>query len=83
MMSCVYWVERPRCQIVHFFPSIKHPQDTHGGTSATSNIHASHYKSIFISNRRLKLTKYQANAKQHPEAELLTFENYSDSSITL
>ena len=27
------------------------------------------------------MTKYQANAKQHPEAELLTFENYSDSSI--
>ena len=34
----------------------------------------------FISNSRLKLTKNQAYAKQHPEAELLLFENYSHSS---
>ena len=27
----------------------------------------------------LKLAKNQANAKQHPEAELLLFENYSHS----
>ena len=33
----------------------------------------------FISNARLKLAKNQANAKQHPEAELLQFENYSHS----
>ena len=33
----------------------------------------------FINNARLKLAKIQANAKQHPEAELL-FENYSHSS---
>ena len=45
--------------------------------------HAFFYISIFISKTRLKLTKYQANAKQLPEAELLTFENYSDSSTTL
>ena len=31
----------------------------------------------FISNVRLKLTKNEAKAKQHPEAELLLFENYS------
>ena len=31
----------------------------------------------FISNARLKLAKNQAKAKQHPEAELLLFENYS------
>ena len=37
----------------------------------------------FISNARLKLVKNQANAKQHPEAKLLTFENYSHSSSTL
>ena len=37
----------------------------------------------FISNDRLKLAKKQANAKQHPEAELLLFENYSHSSYTL
>ena len=37
----------------------------------------------FISNAKLKLLKNQANAQQHPEAELLLFENYSDSSPTL
>ena len=31
----------------------------------------------------LKLAKNQANAKQHPEAELLLFENYLHSSSTL
>ena len=31
----------------------------------------------------LKLAKNQANSKQHPEAELLLFENYSHSSLTL
>ena len=30
-----------------------------------------------ISNAWLKLAKSQANAKEHPEAELLLFENYS------
>ena len=30
-----------------------------------------------------KLTKNQANATQHPEAELLLFENYLHSSSTL
>ena len=37
----------------------------------------------FISNARLKLAKNQANAKQQPEAELLLFEKYSQSSSTL
>ena len=37
----------------------------------------------FISNVRLKLAKNEANAKQHPEAELLLFENYSHCSSTL
>ena len=36
----------------------------------------------FISNARLKLAKNEANAKQHPEAELLLFENYSHFSST-
>ena len=36
-----------------------------------------------ISNTRLKLAKNQANAKQHPEVELLLFENYSHSSSIL
>ena len=34
----------------------------------------------FISKARLKLPKNQANSKQHPEAGLLLFENYSYSS---
>ena len=38
---------------------------------------------FFISNARLKLAKFQANTKQHCEAELLPFENYSHSSSTL
>ena len=37
----------------------------------------------FISNARLKLAKNQVNAKQHPEAEILLFENYSHYSSTL
>ena len=36
-----------------------------------------------LSNVRLKLGKNQANAKQHSEAEVLLFENYSHSSYTL
>ena len=31
----------------------------------------------------MKLAKNQANAKQHPKAEFLLFENYSHSSYTL
>ena len=31
--------------------------------------------STFVRNTRLKFAKYQAIAKQHPEAELLLFEN--------
>ena len=38
---------------------------------------------IFISDARLKFPKNQTNAKQHPKAELLLFENYSHSSSTL
>ena len=37
----------------------------------------------FISNARLKFAKKLANAKQHLEAELLLFENYSYSSSAL
>ena len=36
-----------------------------------------------ISNTRLKLTKNQANAKQHPESEPLLFENCSCYSFKL
>ena len=36
-----------------------------------------------ISNARLKLTKTQAQTRQHPETEPLLFENYSLSSSTL
>ena len=38
---------------------------------------------LFISNTRLYLAKNQAEAKQHPETELLLFENYSVSSFML
>ena len=38
---------------------------------------------FFISNARLKSAKKQAKAKQHPEAELSLFENYSLTSSTL
>ena len=37
----------------------------------------------FITNARLKLAKNQVNAKQRLEAELLLFENHSNSSSTL
>ena len=37
----------------------------------------------FISNDRLKLQKNQAYGKQHREAEVLLFENYSRSASTL
>ena len=37
----------------------------------------------FISNARLKLTKNQAKSKQHLEAQLLIFENYSLSLCKL
>ena len=37
----------------------------------------------FISNARLKLTKNQARANQHPEAEPLQFQDYSLYSSTL
>ena len=37
----------------------------------------------FISNARLTLAKNHVNAKQHPHAELLLFQNYSHFSSTL
>ena len=37
----------------------------------------------FISYAQLKLVKNQADAKQHPEAELQLFESYSHSSFML
>ena len=46
------------------------------------NIHAFLF-TYFISNARLKFAKNQANAKQHPEAELLLLENHSHSSSML
>ena len=42
-------------------------------------IHAFFISNAFISNAGLKLPKNQADVKQHPEAELLLFENYSYS----
>ena len=47
------------------------------------NIHAFFIHNTFISNARLKLAKNQANAKQHPEVQLLLLDIYADSSYTL
>ena len=38
---------------------------------------------FFVNNTSLKLVKNQAKAKQHPQAEVLLFENYSLSSSIL
>ena len=38
---------------------------------------------FYKQHAKLKLTKNQANAKQHPEVELLLFENYSHYSSML
>ena len=46
-------------------------------------MHAFFISNTFISNVKLKLAKNQANFKQHPQAELLLFENYLHSSPTL
>ena len=40
-------------------------------------------RNTFISNARLKLAKNQANTKQHPEAKLSLFADYSHSSSTI
>ena len=49
----------------------------------TINIHAFFISNTFISKARLKLSKNQAKAKQHPEVEHLLFEKYLLSSSTL
>ena len=49
----------------------------------TFTVHSFFISNTFISNARLKLAKNQANAKQHPEAELSLFENYSHALFTL
>ena len=48
-----------------------------------SETKSNYYTRFFITNARLKLAKNQANAEQHPDAELLLFENYSLSSSTI
>ena len=50
----------------------------------TIKLHAFFYISnSFISKAKLKLTKRQTNEKQHTQAELLLFRNYSHFSSTL
>ena len=46
-------------------------------------LHSFFIRNSFISNARLKLAKNQANAKQHPEAELVLLENHPYSSSML
>ena len=49
-----------------------------------ASLHASFsYKQHFHKQHHAKIGKNQANAKQHPEAELSTSENYLYSSSTL
>ena len=47
--------------------------------------HYTHFfiSNTFVSNAWLKMAKIQANAKQHPQAEILLFEYYSHSWSTL
>ena len=47
------------------------------------DIHAFYTRDTFISNAMLKLAKNQANAKQHPEIELLLFKKYPHPSSTV
>ena len=47
------------------------------------DIHAFFISNTSTRNARLKLAKDQAKVKQHPEAELLLFENYTLSSFIL
>ena len=46
-------------------------------------MHAFFISNTFKSNASLKLAKSQVTSKQHPEIELLLFENYLHSSSTL
>ena len=48
-----------------------------------ANLYAIFIRNTFINKARLKLAKNQTNAKQHPEAEIVLFKNYSYSSCTL
>ena len=48
-----------------------------------NQLHVFFISNTLISNTRLKLAENQANGKEHPEAELLIYENYSHSSSTL
>ena len=52
------------------------------GADSFSCMHAFFISNTFIRNARPKLEKNQTNAKQHPEAELLLFENCLHSSST-
>ena len=46
-------------------------------------LHAFLYKQYFSKQRQAKIGKNQAKPTQHPETELLLFDNYSLSSPTL
>ena len=53
-------------------------------SSGTSmELRAFFISNTFISNTRLKFAKKRAKSKQHPQAELLLFENHSLSSSML
>ena len=48
-----------------------------------ASIHAFFINNTFVSNARLKLATKSGKSKQHPEAELLLFENYLHYLSTL
>ena len=52
-------------------------------TDTYLSINAFFISNTFMCNVELKLAKYQANAKQQPEAEFWLFQNYSHSLSTL
>ena len=52
-------------------------------TEILRKVHAFLISITFITNTRLKQTKNQEKAKQHPEAKFLLFGNYSLSSSAL
>ena len=58
----------------------KYRLNSSGFSRLAFDIHTCFISNTFINNDRLKLAKNKAKAKQHPQAELLLFENYSLSS---
>ena len=79
MFRCINVNIEKLCRNVTLNHSFISPQlQTKKKKNIECKIHA-----FFISNHWLKLAKNQANAKQHPQAELLLFPDYPHSSSAL